>query len=138
MLTSPTPSYMPIGARCAPRFGQSVAVTSPVLISPYDPRWPKRASVLIEELRAALGGKALRIEHIGSTAIPMMDAKDLLDVQISVADLDVAVERFDHPLKAMGFERFPSSAITCPPGNRTTRRDGSSGSGSAGIHRMGT
>jgi dephospho-CoA kinase len=78
---------------------------SSVLISPYDPRWPERASVVIEQLHAALGGNALRIEHIGSTAIPMMDAKDLLDVQISVADLDIAAERFDHPLKTMGFER---------------------------------
>ena len=34
------------------------------------------------------GTDALRIEHIGSTAIPMMDAKDILDVQVSVADLD--------------------------------------------------
>jgi dephospho-CoA kinase len=89
---------------------------SPVLISPYDPRWPERASVLIEELRAALGSKVLRIEHIGSTAIPMMDAKDLLDVQISVADLDAAAKRFDRPLEAMGFERFPYERDHVPAG----------------------
>ena len=46
-----------------------------------------------------------RIEHIGSTAIPGMDAKDVLDLQVSVADLDAAARAFDEPLGALGFER---------------------------------
>jgi GrpB-like predicted nucleotidyltransferase (UPF0157 family) len=76
-----------------------------VVISEYDARWPGRAAALIAELRVALGPDALRIDHIGSTAIRGMDAKDLLDLQVSVADLDVAVQRFDGPLERMHFER---------------------------------
>jgi GrpB-like predicted nucleotidyltransferase (UPF0157 family) len=78
---------------------------SPVQISPYDTQWPERASALIRQLHGALGSDARRIEHIGSTAIPMMDAKDILDVQVSVVDLRAAAERFDPPLVTMGFER---------------------------------
>jgi GrpB-like predicted nucleotidyltransferase (UPF0157 family) len=89
---------------------------APVNISTYDPIWPERAAVLIAQLHAALGRDAMRIEHIGSTAIPLMDAKDLLDVQVSVADLDIAVERFDHPLGAMGFERLPYDRDHVPSG----------------------
>jgi len=89
-----------------------------VHISPYDPQWPARASVLIAQLRDALGPDARRIEHIGSTAIPSMDAKDILDVQVSVADLNVAGERFDGPLTAMGFERWPGDARDHVPAGR--------------------
>jgi GrpB-like predicted nucleotidyltransferase (UPF0157 family) len=91
---------------------------APVHISTYDPLWPERASALIIQLHDALGPDALRIEHIGSTAIPMMDAKDLLDVQVSVADLDIAAERFDYPLIAMGFERLPYDRDHVPAGRR--------------------
>ena len=89
---------------------------TPVRFTTYDPLWPDRAAVLIAQLGDALGPDALRIEHIGSTAIPMMDAKDLLDVQVSVADLDAAAERFDGPLIAMGFERLPFDRDHVPAG----------------------
>jgi GrpB-like predicted nucleotidyltransferase (UPF0157 family) len=89
---------------------------APVHISAYNPQWPERASVLIAELRDVLGPDALRIEHIGSTAIPLMDAKDLLDVQVSVADLGIATEHFDRPLSALGFERLPYDSDHVPAG----------------------
>ena len=56
---------------------------------------------------AALGAGALRIDHIGSTAIPAMDAKDVLDIQVSVTDLVDAQERFDAPLRGLGFCASP-------------------------------
>jgi GrpB-like predicted nucleotidyltransferase (UPF0157 family) len=87
-----------------------------VLIANYDPQWPERASLLAAQLGDALGPDALRIEHIGSTAIPMMAAKDVLDVQVSVADLDVAAARFDGPLSEMGFERLPHERDHVPAG----------------------
>jgi GrpB-like predicted nucleotidyltransferase (UPF0157 family) len=74
-----------------------------VVISTPDPRWAKRAELLIATLRSALGDRALRIDHVGSTAIPGMDAKDVLDIQVSVADLDDAQEHLDGPLRDMGF-----------------------------------
>ena len=87
-----------------------------VAIVPYRPPWPESARVLIEVLRAALHPMARRIEHIGRTAIPGMAAKDILDIQVSVADLKDVDEAFDPPLFALGFERSPYRFDHVPAG----------------------
>ena len=53
----------------------------------YDPTWPDRYAVWREALRSPLGATALRIEHVGSTSVPGLAAKPIIDVQVSVADL---------------------------------------------------
>jgi len=73
----------------------------------YQAGWPQRAATLLATLRDRLGPLAERAEHIGSTSIPGMAAKDILDVQVSVADLDQAAEAFAAPLAALGFESLP-------------------------------
>ncbi len=62
-----------------------------VEIVPYDDRWPDEFRAIAATLRAALGERALRIDHIGSTAVSGLAAKDSIDVQITVAALDEAV-----------------------------------------------
>jgi len=86
------------------------------VISAPDPTWAERAGVLIAALRGALGPRALRIDHIGSTAIPGMDAKDVLDIQVSVMDLADAQEHFDQPLRQLGFVGFPIGRDHVPAG----------------------
>lgn len=54
----------------------------------YDPAWPAAYESWRERLAAALGPAALRIDHVGSTAVPGLVAKPVIDVQVSVADLD--------------------------------------------------
>lgn len=61
--------------------------TPRILITPYDERWPSEFAVLKALLSTALGDVALRIDHIGSTSVPGLAAKDVIDVQVSVADL---------------------------------------------------
>lgn len=73
-----------------------------VVIAPYDPEWPELFRQLGARLRGALGDVALRIDHIGSTSIPGMDAKPIIDVQISAASLD-PVDPFRAPLESVGF-----------------------------------
>src|SRR4051812_26504952 len=68
-------------------------------------------------LRASLGPLALRIEHIASTAIPGMAAKDVLDLQVSVSDLDAAADAFDGPLLTHGFRRLPYERDHVPAGH---------------------
>ncbi|NUO55750.1 MAG: GrpB family protein [Hamadaea sp.] len=87
-----------------------------VVVDYYD-RWPARARTLIGELAGSLGPQALRIEHIGSTAIPGMAAKDLLDLQVSVNDLDSIAEAFHGPLAALGFERTSFNQDHVPAGS---------------------
>jgi GrpB-like predicted nucleotidyltransferase (UPF0157 family) len=71
-------------------------------IVPYDPAWPERFGEVGHELRRALGPVAVRIDHIGSTAVPGLGGKRVLDVQISVADFD-PLEAFKAPLEALGY-----------------------------------
>ena len=85
-----------------------------VVVVPYDPAWPDRATALVARLREVLGPRALRIEHIGSTAIPGMAAKDVIDLQVSVSDLESAAREFDDPLRAEGFRRVPVRARSRP------------------------
>jgi GrpB-like predicted nucleotidyltransferase (UPF0157 family) len=61
------------------------SVDEPVTISPYDPRWPQEFAREAARLRAALVGVALGIEHIGSTAVPGLPAKPIVDVMVGVA-----------------------------------------------------
>jgi GrpB-like predicted nucleotidyltransferase (UPF0157 family) len=82
-----------------------------------DPAWAQRAAALVARLSAALGPLALRIEHIGSTAIPGMAAKDVLDVQVSVADLDAAAEAFARPLAELRFVRHAYHQDHVPAGS---------------------
>ncbi|WP_290869235.1 GrpB family protein [Hamadaea sp.] len=96
------------------------AITFPsdrAVVSDYDEGWPARAQSLISELASALGPAASRIEHIGSTAIPGMAAKDLLDLQISVSDLDTAAGAFAAPLAELGFERTAFNSDHVPAGS---------------------
>jgi dephospho-CoA kinase len=78
---------------CAPTVYQLV---------PYRPAWADDARRIIKRLQMACGDKALRIDHIGSTAIEGMDAKDVIDIQITVKSLDIADELTD-ALANVGF-----------------------------------
>jgi dephospho-CoA kinase len=84
------------------RARQCVA-TKPELV-PYDPAWPDDAARIIKRIQTACGAKALRVDHIGSTAVEGMDAKDVIDIQITVASLEVADEIAD-ALADVGYPR---------------------------------
>jgi GrpB-like predicted nucleotidyltransferase (UPF0157 family) len=57
----------------------------------YQSSWPAAFAVVAGDLRQTLGDKALQIDHIGSTAVPGLCAKDILDVQLTVGLLDDSV-----------------------------------------------
>jgi dephospho-CoA kinase len=71
----------------------------------FDPTWPDQALRIIKRIQTACGAKVLRIDHIGSTAVPGMDAKDVIDIQAAVASLDVADEIAD-ALADIGYPRI--------------------------------
>ena len=70
-------------------------VRVPPTLAPYDPAWADDARRIINRLKMACGPKALRVDHIGSTAVPGMDAKDVIDVQLTVESLSIADELAD-------------------------------------------
>src|SRR5262245_11386737 len=76
----------------------------PVVVLEHQARWAEEYARLEPQLRSLLGAGALRVDHIGSTAVPGLGAKDIIDVQITVADLDRA-DAVLAPLLAQGFRR---------------------------------
>ncbi len=76
----------------------------PVLIVPYRPSWETEFAALAERLRALVGSAAGRLDHIGSTAVPGLCAKDVLDVQLTVPSFEAA-EAWLGPLRHAGFQR---------------------------------
>ncbi len=71
-----------------------------IRIVPYKPAWQVEFTAIGAEMRAALGDTALAVHHIGSTSVPGLAAKDVIDVQVTVADLNVPPQ---HPLESAGF-----------------------------------
>ncbi|NES28451.1 GrpB family protein [Micromonospora terminaliae] len=59
---------------------------SAITITPYDPAWPARYRAERSRIGAALGGRALAVEHVGSTAVPGLSAKNRVDVDLIVTD----------------------------------------------------
>ncbi|MBA2715750.1 MAG: GrpB family protein [Propionibacteriales bacterium] len=58
--------------------------SEPVIIVRHDPAWAGRFATVSADLRSSLGDVAIRIDDIGSTAVPGLDGKPVMDIQISV------------------------------------------------------
>ena len=78
-----------------------------VRIVDYDPRWPELAEAELARIAGALGDVAVRLEHIGSTAVPRLAAKPIVDLQLSVDALEPR-ERYAEPLERLGYAFFPA------------------------------
>jgi GrpB-like predicted nucleotidyltransferase (UPF0157 family) len=74
----------------------------PVRVVLYDESWPDRFQQLAQPLRQTLGPVALRIDHIGSTSVPGLAAKPVIDIQISVADFE-PLDAYRLPLERLGY-----------------------------------
>ncbi|MFI7273220.1 GrpB family protein [Streptomyces sp. NPDC049879] len=103
----------------------------PVAVVPYRAEWPGEFQRLAVRLRVALGGVVLGIDHVGSTSVPGLAAKDCVDVQVRVETVDPATGI--PPLAAIGFrcrpepwnrsevssgQRRPKLVFAPPPGER--------------------
>src|SRR5262245_55511310 len=73
-----------------------------ISITPYDPEWPTLFQAVSRQLRTRLQRLADRIDHIGSTAIPGMAAKPIIDIQISVLELEPMLP-YKMALESIGF-----------------------------------
>jgi len=92
-------------------FAHNLATATPAgesgRLVPADPSWAAQAARIRARLNTACGHRALRIDHIGSTAVDGMDARDVIDMQITVASLELADELADDLLRA-GYPRVES------------------------------
>jgi GrpB-like predicted nucleotidyltransferase (UPF0157 family) len=81
-----------------------------VQVVPYQTAWAELFAQEAELLRTTMGAAALRIEHIGSTALVGMDAKPIIDLMVAVENLKDA-ERWIHVLATHGYEYRPDPEI---------------------------
>jgi GrpB-like predicted nucleotidyltransferase (UPF0157 family) len=89
-------------------------VSQELQIVSYDPRWIQQFEAEREHLLQALGALALRIDHNGSTAVPGLDAKPIIDIQISVDHLQ-PIEAYAERLASLGYFHTPHpDDAVCP------------------------
>jgi GrpB-like predicted nucleotidyltransferase (UPF0157 family) len=61
-------------------------LTKKIQIVDYDPQWPRLFNREAARVRAALGGRVLLLEHVGSTSVPGLAAKPIIDILLIVPD----------------------------------------------------
>jgi GrpB-like predicted nucleotidyltransferase (UPF0157 family) len=83
-------------------------------ISSYDPRWPLEFEAERDRIAQRIGRIASRIDHNGSTAVPGLDAKPVIDIQISVRQLQ-PIRCYAEPLATLGYVHVPhADDAFCP------------------------
>jgi GrpB-like predicted nucleotidyltransferase (UPF0157 family) len=88
-----------------------------IVIEEHDPAWAARFERVRASLHEALGHRARRVEHFGSTAVPGLAAKAIIDVMVTVEDADDEAD-YGPPLEAHGFHirvRQPGHRMYRPP-----------------------
>jgi GrpB-like predicted nucleotidyltransferase (UPF0157 family) len=86
-------------------------VPEAIVVVPYHAEWPSLFIDIGRRLRQELGDRALRIDHIGSTSVPGLDAKPVIDVQVSVASLE-PIDSLCPPIERAGFVYRPGAERT--------------------------
>ena len=114
------------------------AVQEDVAIVPYDPRWPELFQREKEHLLGTLPAELIRrIEHFGSTAVPGLAAKPIIDLLVEVTDLQATRDRIAPMLEAQGYDYFwrPTHGDDGPPFYAWfIKRDPASGTRTHHVH----
>jgi GrpB-like predicted nucleotidyltransferase (UPF0157 family) len=82
----------------------------PVVVVPYDPTWPVTFALLRDRLTPVLAELAVGIEHVGSTAVPALDAKPIIDIDVVIRH-DDDVPKVADRLATLGYARLGDLGI---------------------------
>jgi GrpB-like predicted nucleotidyltransferase (UPF0157 family) len=114
-------------------------MTNPIIVADYDQSWPELYQLFSKRIADSLGDIAAAIEHVGSTAVPGLAAKPIIDIDVLLATselLPTAIERLSNigysyqgNLGIAEREAFrapasdpPHHLYVCPPGSREFQR----------------
>jgi GrpB-like predicted nucleotidyltransferase (UPF0157 family) len=86
----------------------------PITISDYDPTWPAQFEQERKRLHTALGSIVTTIEHVGSTAVPGLAAKPIIDMLVGVRSLSEARARSIEALAGLGYTYMPEYEAWLP------------------------
>lgn len=104
-----------------------------VHVEPHNPRWAEDFAVEAERIRRALGPIVAVVHHIGSTAIPGIYAKPIIDFLIEVRDIN-AVDSRHGEMAALGYEALGEFGLE---GRRYFRKDDDAGNRTHHVHTYG-
>ncbi len=97
------------------RLGRRHRRTGVPQLVPYDDRWPQTAERIMDRICYALGERAPEMEHVGSTSVPGLPARDVIDLQVGVSDLrDADDPDFVRTLTELGFPRSEGNSMDTP------------------------
>ena len=85
----------------------------PIVIVAYDPHWPALYEEENARILAALAPRAARLEHVGSTSIPGLAAKPVIDIAIGIPHLDQA-QHYLPTLEGLGYTYMPELEADLP------------------------
>ena len=91
-----------------------------IKIVPYQERWPSEFAKIFSNIRNAAWEHVLAIHHIGSTSVPGLAAKDIIDIQVTVENLQAPL---DEGFARIGFESTQITSDHCPPGMTLSAED---------------
>lgn len=97
-----------------------------VRLLPWDPAWPQQAAAALDALRPFFAGEAVSFEPIGSTAVPGLCAKPVLDLMLGLPDLAVVEARIE-ALRAAGWRYRPEHEALLPARRYFTHEAGPGG-----------
>jgi GrpB-like predicted nucleotidyltransferase (UPF0157 family) len=83
--------------------GDVETLTGPITFVEYDPRWPELYAREETRIRSALGDRVQQIEHTGSTSVPGLAAKPIIDITMTVADV-TDEDAYGRDLEAAGYK----------------------------------
>jgi GrpB-like predicted nucleotidyltransferase (UPF0157 family) len=86
----------------AVRLGELQRLSGPIELADYDPAWPDLFQREAERIRRILGKRVLQLEHVGSTAVPGLSAKPIIDIVLVVAN-SAEEQAYIPPLEAAGY-----------------------------------
>jgi GrpB-like predicted nucleotidyltransferase (UPF0157 family) len=82
--------------------GEPDRLNGAIELRAYDPQWPEQYGIEAERVRAVLGSRALCVEHVGSTSVPALAAKPIIDMLLVVADSS-AESDYVPPMEGAGY-----------------------------------
>jgi GrpB-like predicted nucleotidyltransferase (UPF0157 family) len=82
--------------------GERQPLNSTIYLAPYDPAWPLLFTRLAKQIHEALGDSLLLLEHVGSTSVPGLSAKPIIDMVLAVADSSDELS-YVKPLEEKGY-----------------------------------
>ena len=104
-----------------------------IYMVPHDPEWRQEFQQEAEQMTAALGSAVVAVHHIGSTAIPIIYAKPIIDILLVVSDITVLDEKQSR-MEVLGYEALGEFGI---PSRRYFRRDNLFGDRTHQVHAFG-